>query len=100
MVLPPGIVFPFYVLPVIRDGSSDSVDRRHSIALNMSLADNPSQPDPDDKHKDDQPPHAQAQESSPEMRGGSAGIVATLHEWNPFGVVDWHNSGHIEKSSR
>jgi hypothetical protein len=36
----------------------------------MSLVDDPSEPSPDHQHNNDQPPHAEAQESSPGMWGG------------------------------
>ena len=60
-----GIDNPAGPFPVILHRAGCILDRRHSIALDVSLVDNPSQSSPNHEHQDDQPPHAEAQESSP-----------------------------------
>jgi hypothetical protein len=52
-------------IDVVYDKSAGPLNRRHSISLDVSLADNPSQPGPEDNHKNDQPPQTEAEESSP-----------------------------------
>jgi hypothetical protein len=49
------------ILPVITNGASGVPDGRHRISLDMGIPDNPSQPATDHNHKNDQPPHAEAQ---------------------------------------
>ena len=42
--------FPVVPLPVIPDRAASLFNRRHRIALDVGLADNPSQSSPDDDH--------------------------------------------------
>jgi hypothetical protein len=46
------------------------LDRRHGIALDVSLTDNTSQSGPDHNNENDQAPHAEPEVSSPAMRSG------------------------------
>jgi hypothetical protein len=52
-------------LPIEYDGAASSFDRRHGLALHSRAPDDRAQPSADHKHDDHQPPHAEAQESSP-----------------------------------
>jgi hypothetical protein len=57
--------------PVIGNVAATKSNRRHRLALDPSAPDKPSQPNPKHNHKDDHPPHAQAQISSPATWGGA-----------------------------
>ena len=59
--------FPF---PSIRNEATSSFNRRHCFALNARAPDEPAQPTTDHKHKDDQPPQAEAEEPSPGTQKG------------------------------
>src|SRR4029077_3281398 len=62
---------PVAPLPVVLDHTTGPQDRRHSITLDVGLADDPTQPNADHEHNDDQPPHAESEESPPGTRNGA-----------------------------
>ena len=64
---PPGISFPSLHSQSYYDRARGSRDRRHRLTLDANSADKPTQRASDDEHKNDQPPHAETQESSPGM---------------------------------
>ena len=60
--------------------SAGSRDRRHRITLDLRTADKPPQPDPDDKHKNDQPATLNRRNLRQGRGAGPAGMVASLRE--------------------
>jgi hypothetical protein len=55
----------------------------------VSLADRPSQSEPEDDHKNDQPPHAEWQVSSPGMRDGIGSRIHSVLTFSGGYGIRW-----------
>ncbi len=96
-----GNLVPVLRLPVILDQAAGHPERCHSIALNVGLVDNPPESRSVRKDKDNQPPHAEAQESSPGMRDGIGRHGGrALGMTYPLDVIHSPDSDRTRKPSR
>jgi len=76
-------------MQVIACGTTGFLDRRHSVALDVGLADDPAEPNADHEDQNNEPAHADPRESAPlAMNGfGLIGHAGPLRSNDPLARI-------------